>query len=201
VGRSASFSARAPRLFVAIRLPEGVNEALEEIAHGIPGASWTPSGQFHLTLRFIGDPGSVTLHEVDRALDGLRADSFTLDLRGTGHFPLRGDPEILWVGSEENAALTSLRNRVEAAVTRAGIPAEGRKFHPHVTLANVKAADPRDVAAFQIRNGLFRLPPIAVQEFHLCSSVLRPEGAEHTVEATYSLEGMLEGDFEEAVNE
>jgi 2'-5' RNA ligase len=185
------------RLFVALRFPAGVNEALEDIAFDLPGAAWTPAEQYHLTLRFIGDPGMVSLGDVDRALRGLRAPSFPLNLRGTGHFPLRGDPETVWVGAEENSALSSLRNRVEAALTRAGIPAEGRKFHPHVSLARVKAAHPRDVAAFQIRNGLFRLPEIAMQEFHLCSSVLRPDGAEHTVEATYPLEGLIEGDSEE----
>src|SRR5690606_15487356 len=106
----------------------------------------------------------------------------------TGHFPLRGDPETLWVGVDDNPALSSLRNRVEAALVRAGLPPEGRKFHPHVTLANVKAADPRDVGRFQVMNGLFRLNDVAVTEFLLCSSVLRPEGPVHAVEAEYPLE-------------
>jgi 2'-5' RNA ligase len=178
-----------PRLFVAIRFASEVCEALDDIAFGIKGASWTHSDQYHLTLRFIGDPGSLNLDDVDHALREVRASAFTLNLKGTGHFPLRGDPETLWVGVDENPALTSLRNRVEAALTRAGIPPEGRKFHPHVTLANVKAADPRDVGRFQVMNGLFRVNDVTVTDFVLCSSVLRPEGPEHTVEAHYPLEG------------
>jgi 2'-5' RNA ligase len=177
-----------PRLFVALRFPEEVHEALDDLAFGIKGASWTPAEQYHLTLRFIGDPGSLNIGDVDRALRDVRVPAFALNLKGTGHFPLRGDPETLWVGVDDNTALTSLRNRVEAALTRAGIPPEGRKFHPHVTLANVKASDPRDVGLFQVMNGLFRLNDVAVTEFHLCSSVLRESGAEHTVEESYSLE-------------
>jgi 2'-5' RNA ligase len=184
----------APRLFVALRFSDEIAEALDDLAFGIKGASWTPSEQYHLTLRFIGDPGPLNLDDVDRALREVRAPGFHLNLKGTGHFPLRGDPETLWAGVEDNPALTSLRNRVEAALTRAGIPPEGRKFHPHVTLANVKAADPRDVGRFQVMNGLFRENDVAVTEFVLCSSVLRPEGPEHTVEASYPLEGFLAGE-------
>lgn len=177
-----------PRLFVAIRFPGHVEDALADIATDVPGASWSPSVQYHLTLRFIGDPGHLDLDDVDRALRSVRAPAFPLDLAGTGHFPLRGKPETLWVGVGENAALASLRNRVEAALVRAGLPPEGRKFHPHVTLANVKGCAEEDVAAFRIRNGLFRLDGVEVTEFLLCSSVLRAGGAEHAVEAVYGLE-------------
>jgi 2'-5' RNA ligase len=185
---SRRFSTRSSRLFVAIRFPDAVDEALDDLAFGVKGASWMPSGQQHLTLRFIGDPEPLNLDDLDRALRDVRAQSFRLNLKGTGHFPLRGDPETLWVGVDDNPALASLRNRVEAALTRAGLPPEGRKFHPHVTLANVKSADARDVGRFQVMNGLFRLNDIAVTEFLLCSSVLREGGAEHAVEEVYPLD-------------
>ncbi len=183
---------RSPRLFVAIRFPEPVLEALEDIAFGVADASWNPSEQYHLTLRFVGDPSPLSIRDVARALREVQAEPFTLDLRGTGHFPLRGFPETLWVGVAENPALSSLQRRVEAALRRAGLPPEGRNFHPHVTLANVKGCDPREVGEFQVANGLFRLDGIEVTEFHLCSSVLRPEGAEHTVEESYALGAMGE---------
>jgi 2'-5' RNA ligase len=108
-----------------------------------------------LTLRFIGDPSPLSIHDVARALRDVRASSFALDLRGTGHFPLRGVPETLWVGATENPGLESQQRRVEAALRRAGIPPETRKFHPHVTLANVKGCDPSDVGGFHVVNGLF----------------------------------------------
>lgn len=182
------------RLFAALRFPEAVTDTLDDLASesvGIKGALWTPSEQYHLTLRFIGDPGALTLDDVDRALREVRASAFTLNLKGTGHFPLRGDPESLWVGVEDNPDLSSLRNRVESALTRAGLAPEGRRFHPHVTLANVKASDPRAVGEFQVINGLFRMNDIPVTEFLLCSSVLRDGGPVHTVEAVYPLEGGL----------
>jgi 2'-5' RNA ligase len=182
------------RLFAALRFPEAVNDRLEEIAHGIPGAVWTPAEQFHLTLRFLGDPAPLPLGDAERALREVRAESFRFDLRGAGHFPLRGDPETLWIGVAPCEPLLRLQRRVEAALQRAGLAPEGRKFHPHVSLARVRRADPRRVAEFQIVNGLFALRDIPAQEFVLCSSELRPEGAVHRVEAIYPLEGLLEGD-------
>ena len=92
--------------------------------------------------------------------------------------------------------LQRLRNRIESALGRAGLPAEGRKFHPHVSLGRPKQADARHVAEFEIFNGLFSLREIPVQEFCLCSSELRPGGAVHTVEESYRLEGILEGEEE-----
>jgi RNA 2',3'-cyclic 3'-phosphodiesterase len=124
----------------------------------------------------------------------VRAEAFHFDLKGSGHFPLRGAPEVIWAGVEASDALSSLRNRVEAALTRAGLPPEGRKFHPHVTLARVKDAQEQDIAAWQALTSLFRIPDVPVREFHLVSSVLKPQGAEHTVEATYALSGMLDGE-------
>jgi 2'-5' RNA ligase len=187
------------RLFVALRFPDWVADRLEDIASGglgLPGAAWIESGQYHLTLRFIGDPAPRAFADVDRALREVRAESFHLTLKGAGHFPLRGDPETLWVGAAPEEPLLRLRRRVESALTRAGLAPESRKFHPHVSLARVRHAQPRHVAAFEIHNGLFGIGDIPVQEFHLCSSELRPEGAMHTVEETYGLEGMLEGDEE-----
>ena len=190
VSRPLSRFAR-PRLFVALRFPETVTDVIDDLVSesmGIKGALWTPSEQYHLTLRFIGDPGKLSLDEIDHALRDVRAPAFHLNLKGTGHFPLRGDPESLWVGIDDNPGLTSLRNRIEGALTRAGLPPEGRKFHPHVTLANVKAVDPRAVGEFQVINGLFRVNDVPVTEFLLCSSALRDGGPVHTVEAEYALE-------------
>jgi 2'-5' RNA ligase len=56
------------RLFVALHLPLEAAEELEDIAFDVPGAIWTPADQYHLTLRFIGDPSPRSLGDVDRAL-------------------------------------------------------------------------------------------------------------------------------------
>jgi len=43
-----------------------------------------------------------------------------------------------------------------------------------------------------VQHSLFKVPDVAVEAFHLYSSRLTPEGAVHTIEATYPLKGMLQ---------
>ncbi len=176
-----------PRLFVAVVLPEDAQDTLAELYAGIPGARWTPPGQFHLTLAFLGEVAPSRLEDLERALATVRAAPFPMMLRGIGHFPPRGHPRVLWAGVEPNEALARLQGRVERAVNRAGVATEKRKWHAHVTLARLQAAPHGRVAEFLMEHALFRAGPIQVEAFQLMSSVLRPDGAEHTPEATFDL--------------
>jgi 2'-5' RNA ligase len=183
-----------PRLFIALDLPDSARETLSRISYGLPGASWVPPEQMHLTLRFLGELDGELFHVIQEALGGIRSPAFFLTLKGVGHFPKRGDPETLWAGVAENEELIRLRNRVESLLVRRGVEPEARKFHPHVTLAKVKDSRAPWIGRYLIDNSLFALHQIPVQAFHLYSSRLAPDGAVHTLEATYPLEGILEAE-------
>ena len=183
-----------PRLFVALALPESVRLRLSEIAGGLPGADWVEADQYHLTLRFLGEVDAAALADLREGLSSVSARSFHLSLRGLGVFPLRGDPETLWVGADRGEGLLSLRNKVESLVVRRGQPPESRKFHPHVTLARVRGSRPDWVGAYVAGHSLFSAPDIPVQSFALFSSKLTSDGAIHTLEREYPLEGLLEAD-------
>jgi 2'-5' RNA ligase len=182
------------RLFVAAEIPDEAKEKLSRISEGLPGAAWVPPEQMHLTLRFIGEVEESVYRDVQAALSGIASPSFYLTLKGVGHFPKRGDPETLWVGVAGNEDLVRLRNRIEGALVRRGLPPETRKFHPHVTLARVKDARAPWLGRYLVENSLFALHEIPVQAFHLFSSRLTPDGAIHHLESTYPLEGILEAE-------
>lgn len=177
-----------PRLFVAVVLPEDVQDALAELYAGIPGARWTAPGQFHLTLAFLGDVAPARLDDLHRCLLAVRNPPLELKIRGVGHFPPRGQPRVLWAGVEATEALERLQVRVEKAVHRAGIVTEKRKWFPHVTLARLQGAPAGRVAEFLAAHALFRTAPIPIESFQLMSSVLRADGAEHTLEQDFALE-------------
>jgi 2'-5' RNA ligase len=183
-----------PRLFVALDLPEHAKERLAELAGGLPGADWVETERYHLTLRFLGDVDGSAFEDLRKGLASLRAPSFYLTLRGLGVFPLRGDPETLWVGADRNEALRSLRNKVERLLVRNGQPPESRKFHPHVTLARLRGTRPDWVGAYVAGHSLFTVPEIPVQSVSLFSSRLTPDGSVYTLEGEYRLEGLLEAD-------
>jgi 2'-5' RNA ligase len=175
------------RLFVAIDFPEPVRRELALLCFGLPDARWVPPEQLHLTVRFIGEVEGSVLLDVRDALGDVRAAPFDLRLRGMGHFPPRGRPSVLWAGVDGGDGLRVLHDRVEAAVTRAGLPPEARNFAPHVTMARLKGTHPRRVADYLTEHALFSVGPFAVESFHLYSSVLGPKGAAHTLEASYPL--------------
>ncbi len=184
-----------PRLFVAIDFPNSVSDRLQDIAYGLQGAAWVH--QYHLTLRFLGETNTHAFEDIQHALNEVHAESFHVDLKGVGHFPPRGNPEVLWVGVAPNPSLLRLNRRMESALAKAGVPPEGRKFHPHITLARLKNGAARYVGDYEVQNALFKIHEVPVDGFHLYSSRLTSEGAVHTVEESYALEGMLQGDHEE----
>jgi RNA 2',3'-cyclic 3'-phosphodiesterase len=186
-----------PRLYIALQLPERVQEDLARISTGLPGAEWVYSEDYHLTLRFIGDVDGAGFETIREGLAGIQADSFLLELRGVGLFPLRGDPETLWAGVPKNEGLLRLRHRIESLLARRGVPADTRKFHPHVTLAKVKNAAVEWIGQYIADHALFSIPEIPIQSFSLFSSRLTPEGAIHDLEETYPLNGLLEPDAAE----
>lgn len=183
-----------PRLYVALRFPEWAADMLAEATGGLPGADWTESQDYHLTLRFLGETDDAVFSGFRKGLEGLSAKSFHLNLKGLGLFPLRGDPDTLWAGVERNEALQSLRNKVESVAVRNGVPPETRKFHPHVTLARVRDCRPDWVGTYLVSRSLLSIPEIPIQSFGLFSSKLGPEGAVHTLESEYMLDGLLEAD-------
>lgn len=177
------------RLFVAIDFPEHIQERLANLCFGVPKARWVPVDQLHLTLRFIGDTDDSTYHAIVDELDAIRVAPFDLKLKGAGHFPPRRDPNVLWAGVEESRELMSLAAKIEAAVQKAGVEPEKRRFHPHVTLARFKdRVSMHDIIPFLSANNLFATEPIAIHEFHLYSSILGREHAVHTIEETFTLE-------------
>ena len=175
------------RLFVGLGLPFALREALASLRHGLTGARWVPPENYHLTLRFLGETPNHVAEEVDHALAALRARAFPLALGGTGVFERNGRLSTLWVGVDRVPALDHLQNKIATALQRAGLPAERRRFQPHVSLARVDTVAPDRLAAWIATNNLFRTMPVPMECFTLFSSQLGSEQAVYTPEVEYGL--------------
>ncbi len=175
------------RLFTAVEVPEDVSERIAGICHGLPGVRWTPPDQFHMTLRFIGEVSEAQREEISETLSGVHCDSFTLHLRGLGQFLHRRMPGVIWLDVEMQPALEHLHRKIESALRGLGFPGDKRAFQPHVTIARLKTAPSSRVQQYLDTYGDFDAGSFEVNEFLLLSSVLRPNGATHTVEDVYDL--------------
>ena len=127
-----------PRLFTGLAVPAEIAEALKIHQGGLPGARWIEPGDFHVTLRFLGDVEATVADDVVEALSEMRArPALTVTLDGLGIFG--GDrPRALYASVVPEAVLMDLQAEQERLVRRAGVEPERRKFTPHVTLARLR---------------------------------------------------------------
>ena len=176
------------RLFVGIEFPPELRLRLSLLQSGVAAAKWVDPGNFHLTLRFIGEVDEGTAADVDEALLRLKARRFSLQLAGVGVFG--GDkPRQLWVGVEREPALATLQSKIEQALLRAGLEPEARKFAPHVTLARLRDPEPGTLGQFLAGNAQFRADPLPVDRFSLIASFPTKAGSIYEDQADYPLTG------------
>lgn len=158
-----------PRLFTGIEIPSGIATRLALLREELPGARWIDPEDYHLTLRFFGDIDNRTADELVENLALIQVPAFMLQLQGVGIFG--GDqPRNLWVGIKPDPALTDLQRRHERAARHSGLPPEGRKYTPHVTIARLGTVRPGALARFIEAFGGFVSQPFPVKRFVLFSS-------------------------------
>ena len=175
-----------PRLFTALEIPRDAALSLSLLRGGLPGARWVDVENYHLTLRFIGDIEGHMADEVANALDRVRRPSFMLTLSGVGAFGQK-KPHAVWAGVAASPDLYALQGEIERICQRLGLPADPRKFTPHVTLARLKNSSPRDVAAYLSARGNFAAMPFRVGRFVLMSARESVGGGPYIVEEAWPL--------------
>jgi RNA 2',3'-cyclic 3'-phosphodiesterase len=177
------------RLFVGIGFPPELKLRLSLLSCGIPGARWVGADNLHLTLRFIGETSEDQAADIDAALGRVRARSFPLQLSGIGVFTPE-KPRVLWVGTLREPQLSALRDKIEQALIRAGLPPEPRKFSPHVTLARLHNPSLDRLRDFLVRHAQFRADPLPVARFSLVASFPTKAGSVYEDEADYPLDAL-----------
>jgi len=176
------------RLFVALQPTDPSREALAELADDVPGIRWVPAPQLHLTLRFIGEVSAEDEEKITAALGQVRVQPFFLELSGTGGFPPRGTPGILWAGvGRPHPLLHHLRQQVDDNLLTTGVPFELRPFVPHFTVGRCRDAVPVPVAHWLKRHREFSGPTWPVREFHLMASQADQPGDGYATLKTFPL--------------
>ena len=177
------------RLFIAIDLPQQTCWRLGQLLVQPPrGVRPVRPGQMHLTLHFLGDVAAAPQAALPAALERVVHDAFTVSIRGSGVFPPRGWPTVLWAGLHDSAPLALLHAAIGAAVESCGLEIERRPYVPHVTLARLTPAVPRAwMLRFLDDTAALRIDAVPVERITLYQSCKRDGATEHSVEATFPL--------------
>ena len=134
------------RLFAALVPPAEAVEHLDEFLEVRRAAApyrWASAEQFHVTLAFLADVEERRLDDlVERlARAAAKRTAFGTAIAGGGAFPNAGRARVLWAGLDLDehgrTEIDRLATGCRAAANRAGVPVDGQRFRPHVTLARL----------------------------------------------------------------
>ena len=175
-----------PRLFTGIEIPAAITERLIALRGGLARARWIDPENYHLTLRFIGDVDMVVAEESAEALSRIDRAPFDLKVTGVDVLGTRKHTAIV-AKVAPIPALMDLQAEQERLLQRIGLPAEGRRYTPHVTIARIGGADNREIAEYLGLRGGFTAGPFAVERFVLFSARNSVGGGPYVVEQAYPL--------------
>ena len=176
------------RAFIAVEIDAAtvrrIAAAIEQLKARSDAIRWIGAGNFHLTLKFLGNIDESKIEPIGAALtDALRPfQRFTINAKGLGVFPNPKRPRVLWVGLV-GSQLLSLQAKVESALTPLGFAPEEKKFTPHLTIGRWRQGERADRTADRTldqelgrwRDYEFGVSPI--DEVILFQSDLKPAGA------------------------
>ncbi|HEX2135504.1 MAG TPA: RNA 2',3'-cyclic phosphodiesterase [Microvirga sp.] len=176
-----------PRLFTGLEIPAEVRLALSAFRGGLPGARWVEPDNYHVTLRFIGDIDEGVAREVVAVLGEARARGpVEVTFEALDSFGGRR-PRVVMARATATDDLAELQAENEQLLRRIGLPPEGKRFVPHVTLARLRDSSPRDVAGYIAMHGRFPKLSFTAERFILYSSRASVGGGPYVIEAAYPL--------------
>jgi 2'-5' RNA ligase len=113
---------------------------------------------------------------------------FELVVSGSGAFPPRGRPSVLWIGIEDPAGqLAILHRAIESECAALGFAKEARAYHPHLTVARLRQPQQSRPLASAHQNLSFSKRPFTISEVVLFRSELLKQGSRHTALSRHKL--------------
>ena len=143
------------RLFVAIDIPDAVGAALDAfqgLLRPTAKLSWSDVTNLHITTKFIGEWPADRIADVTLALGTVpMAGPIEISVKGIGWFPNQRRPRVFWAGVEGGEPLRALARDTEQSLAALGVPAEGRPYSAHLTLARIRETVPLEALQEKLR--------------------------------------------------
>jgi len=175
------------RCFIAIGIPaqlqRNIGECIEILKKHDADIKWVVPENLHFTLKFLGNTPDVLLPKIRESLAAVVTtyEPFYITLYGTGAFPNKKYPRVIWAGLQNADGMKNLQEGVDRSMELLGFKSENREFNPHLTLGRVRSQGRmimlvKELETFE--NKEFGLVP--VDRILLMKSELTPKGPEYT---------------------
>jgi 2'-5' RNA ligase len=134
------------RLFIAIDPAPEIREKLAAIqatlAHTKAAVRWVDPGDFHVTIKFLGETDENLLPQLKQRIANAAAQvpQFDLEVEGVDRFPPKGPARVIISRIlSPDQRLTKLHRLVDSAIGGMGLPMDTRVLVPHLTLGRVQS--------------------------------------------------------------
>lgn len=124
------------RVFSAVDIEDGkILDRLEDIRDTL-NLEFNPvkRDKMHITLEFFENISEEEIDQIKNAMDEIKLESFTADVRGVGVFPSEDHIRVVWAGVNSEK-FQELYNQVSDHPVSSD---NNHDFHPHITLMRVR---------------------------------------------------------------
>ena len=182
------------RLFIAADISEEARSAASHVirdlqaGHHVKGISWVRPENLHVTIKFLG--------ETDEDVEARLIETLGRITPTYTPFKLHlAKPEILGkrvmsiAVRSDTATVFSLEMVIDTECERLGFKREGRRFHPHLTVARIR--DPKGVDLLVSQFLRVQVEPIEfdVREIVLYESKMTRTGSEYVKVKVFGFRG------------
>jgi 2'-5' RNA ligase len=177
----------SPRCFIAIGIPEPIKKDIGEIINFLAkydvDIKWVVPKNLHITLKFLGNTPDVLLPKIKNSLSDIMSfyKPFYIRIYGTGVFPNRKHPRVIWVGVKNTDILAKIKKDIEESMESLSYQKEDKEFNPHLTLGRIRSQKGIQNVITELDNFKEKdFGSIQVEGIKLMKSDLKPGGAEYT---------------------
>ena len=192
-------SERLIRTFVSVSVPKEIVNIQSMLKSTIEPKGvkvrWVMNGKMHLTLKFLGNTTQGSIDNLNEALFNVvkSAKVINLSISGTGAFPVKGRPNVLWLGIKGDIdELKQLTVNINNSLEPLGFITEKRDFLPHVTIARIKSNQKKIPNISNYLNTTFTELPMKIVKISLMQSESFSKGTFYTILGTHFFRTNLE---------
>ena len=182
------------RTFIAIDTPETVTKVALSLQSSVKvnpkAVRWVRKENIHITLRYIGSTVPGEVEKINRLLSEIvgQNSDLSLNVSGTGCFPKKERPRILWLGVDGDVVeLKLLVEMINSEMVQLGYPQEERNYSPHISIGRIRypqkvTPDVTDFLSAEYDPISWNVPKIIFYQ-----SELLPSGAIYSILGTHNL--------------
>ena len=192
-------SERLIRTFVSVSVPKEIVNIQSMLKSTVEPKGvkvrWVMNGKMHLTLKFLGNTTEGSIDNLNEALFNAvkSAKVINLSISGTGAFPVKGRPNVLWLGIKGDIdELKQLTVNINNSLEPLGFITEKRDFLPHVTIARIKSNQKKIPNISNYLNTTFTELPMKIVKISLVQSESFSKGTFYTILGTHFFRTNLE---------